>query len=82
MGNLARRPDEDPVRQAIFEAGSVDLRGLPGKRRVGRPRKRWAPAVMEACLQAAGSKENLENLFRRGNDARMAWRMHLSALIH
>ena len=81
MGKLARRPDADPVRRTIFEAGSIDLRPLPGKRRVGRPRTSWAPTVMEACLEAAGSTERLQHFFARTNGNAQAWRLHLNAVV-
>ena len=79
MGKLARRPDDDPVRTTIFDSGGTTLRDLPGKRRVGRPRIRWAHVVMEACLQTAGSKDALNKFFARGNCNEQAWRLHLSA---
>ena len=81
MGKLARRPDADPVRQTIFETGSINLRPLPGKSRVGRPRTSWAPTVMEACLSAAGSNEVLKHYFASRHGSAQAWRLHLSAIL-
>ena len=79
MAGLARRPADDPVRQSIFEPTGVTLRPLPDKRRVGRPRLGWAPTVMQACVEAAGSEEALQSFFNRMNASDKAWRQHLSA---
>ena len=55
VGKLARRSADDPVRSCILKPGSIDLRELPGRRRVGRPRNTWAAPVLQHSVTAAKS---------------------------
>lgn len=64
LGDLARRPGDDPVRACVFHPGTIQLRGFPGVRRVGRPRVNWASAVRNHCLQLAGLEERVLHYFR------------------
>jgi hypothetical protein len=43
---LIRRPNDDPVRCAIFKPSSTEPKDLQGTRRVGRPRTTWANTVL------------------------------------
>ena len=74
MGNVARRPDHDPVRSSIFQEGTIHLRPLSGMRRVGRPRLKWASTVFDACVKTAGSHEQLKKYFEPGIGAGCSWR--------
>ena len=40
LGHIARAPDEDPLRQITFQAGTCK-RVEYGKKRVGKPRQNW-----------------------------------------
>ena len=77
MGELARRGDDDAVRRCVFLPGGIDLRTLPGPRRRGRPRISWATSVYNACIQLAGSHENLSAYFQRDDAAERAWQAAL-----
>ena len=74
MGNLARRADDDPVRKMVFEPGGINLKALPGPRRVGRPRLTWAPMVHDICLQMAGTHERLKTFFEKSTPSANRWR--------
>ena len=73
MGQLARRPDEDPVRRSVFEPAGFDLRPPSGPRRRGRPRQSWGSMVMRNCLSVAGSREALSAFFCRDDRAAASW---------
>ena len=45
LQNVLALPDEDPLRKATLEAGTIQAIDF-GKRRVGRPKKRWADEAL------------------------------------
>ena len=73
MGKVAQREDGDPVRQAVFENGAIDLITDKGTKRRGRPRQCWRSTVFKACLEVAGSRSNLENYFNQQHADSRQW---------
>ena len=72
LGQIARMPDEHPVRRCVFRPDSYDL-VLPAARRRGRPRNTWKVKVHALARSAAGGREQLNALW--GNDpAGVEWR--------
>jgi hypothetical protein len=78
IGDLASRPDSDVMRQSVFSADSVKLRGLTGQRGRGRPRSTWANSVFKEAVATAGAEAALRNLWRSTPEAKSAWQ----ALVH
>ena len=68
FGQLARRPDSDPVRSCIFEHGSAKLKPLSGTRRVGRPRFHWGREMMKESLSRIGDEAKLQHLLSRSSE--------------
>ena len=73
IGRLARRPHNDPVRNAVFEPYSFVLRPLDGPRKVGRPRLAWGTTVYTECVQLAGTRERLASYWQPGKVAEQQW---------
>ena len=59
FGKIFRKPHEDVVRQAIFEAGSDQLVMYSKRRRKGRPKLSW---VRKVAIQISGGGERLQNM--------------------
>ena len=74
FGSLARRHDDDPVRAAIFQPGSIDLLPPPDGRKRGRPRMTWSRKIGTDCYCAAGTRERLSALLQPTPQASRAWR--------
>ena len=62
FGDLASRPDNDPVRCSIFSPGTREAAARKGLRRRGRPRTSWFEMVNQHC-------EHLQT----NNESRAAW---------
>ena len=71
MGKVAQRPENDPVRQCMFQNGSFHLMMPSGKRGRGRPSHQWAQVVHGKCVQVAGSQSMLDEYF---NGTPSKWR--------
>ncbi len=69
MRRLAQRISEDPVRSSIFLPRGIDLR----TQQRGRPCTVCARGLYNECSRLAGSSENLEVHFRRGQESEQAW---------
>ena len=78
FGKLAKRPNTDPVREAIFKTGGVDLRDIKGPRRQGRPRLEWASEMKKCAERVAGSKENLLRMLRQAESSSVEWKHAVS----
>ena len=59
FGRIARMPDDAPIRQVLFEPGTLQLRSA-GARKRGRPRITWAGAVRQHAVNAAGGELELQ----------------------
>ena len=73
MGIVARLQDTDATRQSLLSPFSTELVQLVGKRKRGRPRAVWATEVHKHRLKAAGSKQYLEEYWKRTAAARHSW---------
>ena len=62
LGKIARRDQDDPARACIFKPGTLELRELDSKRRVGRPRLEWGSEVQRRAVQLAGSSQELNDI--------------------
>ena len=62
---LAKRPDEDAVRNAIFLPNTTDLRALGAPRKVGRPRMEWATSILKALQTIVPDPCDLQSLLGR-----------------
>ena len=71
---LAQRPDDDPVRRCVFQAGSIETVALPTPRRQGRPRLEWATEIGKHAAHAVGSREGLIALMTNGAGRRDHWK--------
>ena len=71
---LAQRPDDDPVRRCVFQAGSIETVALPTPRRQGRPRLEWATEIGKHAANAVGSREGLIALMTNGAGRRDRWK--------
>ena len=68
FGRVARLPNEDIIRQTVFQPSSVDLKDVGGPRKRGRPRHVWSKQVYSLAVQAAGSADNLHDLLLQQPD--------------
>lgn len=59
FGKLAVLPLSEPVRQALFQDASLDLRTHCGGRRQGRPRQFWPEMVRASAVKACGSEARM-----------------------
>ena len=73
-GDIARRPESDPLRRQIFEANSTITKIFRGPRPKGRPRHTWANELTKAARAVAGSEISLRNFLKRTAQASAAWR--------
>eukprot|EP00959_Pyramimonas_sp_CCMP1952_P423986 8880907-Pyramimonas_sp.AAC.1 len=55
FGQLARRAGKYPVRQSVFEPGSLTFKQPTGPRERGRPRQTLGRMVMKSCSDVAGT---------------------------
>ena len=81
LGNLAARDSGDPVRDSIFQPGSLVQRDL-GRLKRGRPRRTWAEVVCKAALEVAGTSEQLSSLLAPTSSAQRAWRSAVKRYTH
>ena len=58
---MARQSDDNPMRAATFEPGSLRSAADIFVRKVGRPRLAWATEVGKLALQAAGGLQKLDD---------------------
>ena len=78
LGELARRPSNDPVRSSIFLPGTFDP--LPvGAQRQGRPRNSWANTALRAAMQIVETTDKFESLMAPTARADNAWRAAVNA---
>ena len=61
FGDIARKGNDDPLREAVFEEGTVLVRKTEGARKRGRPRQKWADIVHAHAVDAAGGAEALQD---------------------
>ena len=73
LGDLARRPAEDPVRKCVFESGTLKTRSC-GPRSAGRPRSSWTDQVLSLAKDLAGSEERFAELMASTAIATLNWR--------
>ena len=65
LGDVARRDATDAVRGVLFDSQSSEFKQLQAIRRRGRPRKTCIQDVLKDCLEAAGTKERLNEFFKQ-----------------
>ena len=65
------------MRSSIFEPHTINLRPLHGPMKRGRPRIRWPVYVLEKCVRAAGSYEQLLNYWHCDNSSFAVWKVHV-----
>ncbi len=73
LAHVARKPDDDPVRQCVFEPSSAKLKPFGGKRCRGRPRLTWPNVVHRHAIAIAGDSDNLKHLLADNPAARAVW---------
>merc|ERR1712079_452258 len=73
LGSLARRPDDDPIRQLIFESSGLKPRNVEGPRRRGCPRLEWATEVLKHAVNAAGDADTLSIFLERNEQSESNW---------
>ena len=76
-GKVARQSDDNPMRAATFDGGSLRPAVDVYVRRVGRPRAAWATEVGKLAMRAAGGMRKLDESIV--ND--IAWRGVVEAFI-
>ena len=59
FGRIALLEDSSPLRQALFQSGSLNLIQAQKPRRRGRPRQSWPGMVREHAVQAANGEAGL-----------------------
>jgi hypothetical protein len=74
MTSIARKPDDDVLRECLFQPSSFQLKQFPGKRKRGRPRACWATEVFKHAVAVAGSQDSLAVFWQNTAAARAAWR--------
>ena len=62
LGQTARLPAHSPMRKAIFDGATLELRRPSGTRRRGRPRQTWTAEVFKRALEFTGDRSALETL--------------------
>ena len=77
FAHISRRPAGSPLRDSVFEPGTVKLRSKTFERRVGRPRTAWSDAVHRIALQIAGTPAHLEEMMCSGRQQHR-WRAAVS----
>ena len=73
LGQLARRPGNDPVRSSVLQPGGIELRMPTGPRKRRHPRQMRGSMVMNRCMKVAGSRGGLADFFRPEAGAAAAW---------
>ena len=68
------RHNEDVVRQSIFLNDSCELRRFVGPAKRGRPRVRWADYILGKCIAAAGSYNQLKQLWHFEHSSFARWK--------
>ena len=79
LGQLARRPCNDPVRCSVLQPGGIEPRLPTGPRKRGRPRQMWGNMVLNNCLRIAGTRGRLADFFRPEAGAAAAWESAVKA---
>ena len=78
MGQIARRPAKDPVRNMVFKPGCLELRLSLAERRRGRPRQEWNTMVLNDSLLVAGSAEELKCFFSAAEGSAAQWKLRVN----
>ena len=65
FGKIAKHPDTDPVRYAIFLPNTTDLRPSGAPRKVGRPRMQWSTSILKALQAIVPDPLKLQSLLGR-----------------
>ena len=73
LGDIARKPSGNVLRDTIFQPLSFDLVQPSGPRRRGRPRNTWAGKLYSEAITAAGGKQCLINVWSQTPNAKSAW---------
>ena len=60
LGKLLRASDADPLRKSAFAVGTTPVVAFY-VRRVGRPRKEWAPSIMEEARRRNHAQADLQS---------------------
>ena len=79
IGEVARRPATDCIRNLIFEFNSTKTKYGSKPRPRGQPRKNLVNEVMRDCLALAGSQSALNKMFYATPAATAAWRRAVQA---
>ena len=69
-GDIARKPDGDPIREAVLTTSTVRPRQHEGHRRVGRARHQWNNEVFREALRVAGNTTVLSEMLADSDAAR------------
>ena len=62
MHQVALLPDNDVTRQIVFKPSKFELLALAGPHKRGRPRNCWINQVFDLAVQAAGSRQALQEV--------------------
>jgi len=73
MASIARKPDDDVLRECLFEPSSFQLKQFSGKRKRGRLRACWANEVFKHAAAIAGSPDSLGVSWQNTAVAQAAW---------
>ena len=75
LAHVARKGDDDPLRNMVFKPSSVELRAFPGKRKRGRPRLNWPTEVYKHAVKACELNGlSLEDIARDDVLSANAWK--------
>ncbi|CAE8602910.1 unnamed protein product [Polarella glacialis] len=75
MAAIPRKPDDDVLRESLFEPSSFKLKQFSGKHKRGRPRVCWANEVFKHAVAVAGSQDSLGVSWQDTAAAQAAWQM-------
>ena len=73
MHKIALLPDNDVIRQIVFKPSKFELLAPAGPRKRGRPRNCWINQVFDLAVQAVGSRQALQELWRQPPQV---WQQH------
>ena len=74
FGIIYRLPDRSALRQIVFKPGGMQLIDIEN-RRVGRPKKAWAPTTLKHALHICDNPAQLLTIIADPN----AWKSHVKA---
>jgi hypothetical protein len=73
LGDIARKPSGNVLRDCVFKPHSFQLCAPAGPRRRGRPRTTWARELFGIAIGFAGSEEALANMWADTPGAKASW---------